>query len=287
MPATQIVKSLGLEGEARQKAEVLLALVKRVEGLDFPLALETPILPTLAASHFSYYEGGALLGLAALQEYGEVEPYILVHPNTRRRGIGRALLNEIKAEGRRHGHDHLRLLCDESSASGRAFMAAVGAQYQSAEYHMELDPLAIERSRPRPEGFQLRPAGAEAIELLSRLQAASFGDPEEETRDHVTQWLQDPTRQYLIGWLDQEPIGLLRLGRYEKDADITAFGVIPTYRGQGYGRQMLLEAIDRLLAEKWPHIFIDVATDNKNALGLYQSCGFRVSQNYGFYFLPL
>jgi ribosomal protein S18 acetylase RimI-like enzyme len=287
MSQFDIVKTLGLEAEARQRAEALLALTKQVEGLDFPISLESPILPTLKVSHFSYYEEEELLGLAGLQEYGEVEPYILVHPKARRRGIGRALLNEIKAECRRHGHDHLLLLCDEASASGRAFVAAVGAQYQSAEYHMELNPLAIDRSRPRLEGIQLRPAGAEAIDLLTRLQTASFGDPEEETRHHITQWLQDPTRQYLIGWLDQEPIGVLRLGRYEKNADITAFGVIPSYRGRGYGRQMLRDAIDRLLAEKWPQICIDVATDNQNALGLYQSCGFRVTQNYGFYFLPL
>src|SRR5262245_28225574 len=114
MPVIQIVKSLGLKGEARQKAEALIRLAKQVEGLDFPISLEPPILPTLKLSHFSYYEEGKLLGLAGLQEYGEIEPYILVHPNSRGRGIGRALLAEIEAEGRRYGHDHLLLLCDQA-----------------------------------------------------------------------------------------------------------------------------------------------------------------------------
>jgi ribosomal protein S18 acetylase RimI-like enzyme len=241
----------------------------------------------LEANHFLYYEGGSLVGLALIQEYREVEACALVHPNARRQGIGRALLDEIQVESRRHGHNHLLLLCDETSASGRAFVAAVGAQYQSAEYHMEMNPLAIDRSRPRPEGLKLRPVGAEAIDLLTLLQATSFDDVTEETRQRVSQSFQDPTRQHFIGYLDKEPIGSLRLGRYEKSADVTAFSVIPAYRGRGYGRQMLLEAIDYLLSEDWPQIFIDVATDNQNALGLYQSCGFRVIQTCQFYCLPL
>jgi ribosomal protein S18 acetylase RimI-like enzyme len=152
---------------------------------------------------------------------------------------------------------------------------------------MELNPLAIDRSQPRPEGLKLRPVGAEAIDLLTLLQATSFDDVTEETRQRVSQSFQDPTRQHFIGYLDKEPIGSLRLGRYEKSADVTAFSVIPAYRGRGYGRQMLLEAIDYLLSEDWPQIFIDVATDNQNALGLYQSCGFRVIQTCQFYCLPL
>jgi ribosomal protein S18 acetylase RimI-like enzyme len=54
-------------------------------------------------------------------------------------------------------------------------------------------------------------------------------------------------------------------------------------RGRGFGRQMLLHTIDRLVVEKWPRILIEVATDNPNALGLYKSCGFQVTTTYGFY----
>lgn len=282
-----IVKTLDLTPQERQSAEALLALAYQLEGIELPIPLELPLPATLEANHFLYYEGENLVALALIQEYNEVEACALVHPEARRQGIGRALLAEIQAACRRHGHKHLLLLCDETSASGRAFIAAVGAQYQSAEYHMELDPTAIDRSRSRPAGFQLQPVGPEAIDLLIWLQATSSDTEEEQIRQRVTQSFQDPTRQYLIGYLDQEPIGLLRLGRYDTVADITAFRVLPAYRGQGYGRQMLLEAIDRLLAEAWPQIAIDVATDNKNALGLYQSCGFQVTQTCGFYFLPL
>jgi ribosomal protein S18 acetylase RimI-like enzyme len=50
---------------------------------------------------------------------------------------------------------------------------------------------------------------------------------------------------------------------------------------------MLLQTVDQLVAEKWPRILIEVATDNPNALGLYKSCGFQVTTQYGYYQLPI
>lgn len=279
----RIVKASELTVENWQEAQRLLAAGNRLEGLDLSIDLEPLVSVSGEIAQYFYYEQGVLLALASLQEGLEVELSGLVHPERRRRGIGRRFLQEIQAEYRQRGHDYLLLVCDEASASGRAFVTAVGAQYRSAEYRLALDPPTIDRSRPRPEGFQLRPAGAGEASLLVYLQATSFGDPEEETKSHVAQGLRQPNRQYLIGWLGTEPVGLLRLGRYGQVADITAFGVLPAYRGRGYGRQMLLDAIDLFLAEDWPQILIEVATDNQNALGLYQSCGFRITRTYGFY----
>jgi ribosomal protein S18 acetylase RimI-like enzyme len=65
--------------------------------------------------------------------------------------------------------------------------------------------------------------------------------------------------------------------------DVTAFGVLPEYRGRGYGRQLLLDAVDVLLRESSDRVVIEVATDNERALGLYRSCGFKVASAYGFY----
>ena len=84
-----------------------------------------------------------------------------------------------------------------------------------------------------------------------------------------------------------EPIGLLRAGRYAGFADITAFGVLPEHRGRGYGRQMLLDVLDTLPAENWKHIVIDVVTENRNALGLYRSVGFKETRTYGYYHVPV
>ena len=75
----------------------------------------------------------------------------------------------------------------------------------------------------------------------------------------------------------------LRLGRYSDSADVTAFVVLPEHRGRGYGRQMLLDAIDILILEGWKQITIEVETENRRALGLYQSCGLQIVQTYDYY----
>ena len=82
---------------------------------------------------------------------------------------------------------------------------------------------------------------------------------------------------------DGEPVGLLRAGPWEGGADITSFGVLPALQGRGYGRRMLLDAIDLLTRNGFASIAIEVETDNEHALGLYQSCGFQVSARYDYY----
>jgi ribosomal protein S18 acetylase RimI-like enzyme len=37
------------------------------------------------------------------------------------------------------------------------------------------------------------------------------------------------------------------------------------------------------MGEDWERILIEVETENRNALGLYLSLGYRVVQTYGFY----
>lgn len=66
------------------------------------------------------------------------------------------------------------------------------------------------------------------------------------------------------------------------EADL-AFGVLPAYRGRGYGRQLLAQVVTLLASESWKRVLIEVETRNQNALGLYRSCGFREVTTYDFY----
>ena len=177
------------------------------------------------------------------------------------------------------------LVCDEAARSGKAFVAAVGAQYRAAEYRLEFNRAAIDRAPSRHAALRLRPADGDDLATLVRLLAGAFGESEEDVQQGMTQMLQEPTRRHFLATLGEEPVGLLRVGAYEGYADITGFGVLPAHRGRGYGRQMLIDTVAMLVAEGWERLVIEVATDNQRALGLYQSCGFTVASAYGFYTL--
>lgn len=282
-----VVGTTTLRADERAAVGALLARCNHYEPINLMLDLEPadfgPEATPENIDQFLAYEQGTLIGFARLDGWSEPELCGAVDPDHRRKGVGRSLLAAASDECRRRSVEHMLLICDEAGDSGRAFVAGVGATFRYAEYRMRLDPSAIDRSRPRYPTLRLQPASAGDVDLLTQIQAAAFDDPEDEVRQHVIQRLQQPNRQYLIGLLDDQPLGILRIGRYEHEADIAAFGVLPEYQGRGYGRQMLLDAIDLLLAESWAQIMIDVVIKNRNALKLYQACGFRETTTYGFY----
>jgi ribosomal protein S18 acetylase RimI-like enzyme len=286
-----VVGSTALSNDERAAVAALVDACNRHEQIHLIVDLEPanfgPEATAENVDRFLAYHHGTLVGFARLDGWSEPELCGVVDPGWRRQGVGSMLLAAAQLECQRRGAQQMLLICDETGKSGPAFAAGVGATLSYAEHRMQLDPAAIDRSRPRPPTLRLQPAAADDVELLTWLQAAAFGDPEDKVRSQVTQGLRQPERQYLLGLLDDRPVGMLRLGRYQQEADITAFGVLPQYQGRGYGRQMLLDAIDLLLAEGWQRIMIDVVVENRNALQLYQSCGFRAVSTYGFHRLAV
>src|SRR5947209_2531593 len=90
---------------------------------------------------FLFYENGILAGYLVMDDYGTTarEMTGMVHPDYRRRGIFTALLTAAKEECRGRGIRELILVCEESSRSGRALVAAAGAHRDSLEYRMVLE----------------------------------------------------------------------------------------------------------------------------------------------------
>ncbi len=273
----------GLSDADHDAGKRLLATCNEYEGLDLPISVTSTAGSGNAVTHVLRYHHGDLVGLAWLPDDPEPEACLTVHPAHRRRGIGRMLVAAVRSEGRRRGLPGFMLVCDEAAESGTAFVTAVGGRYRSAEYRMELDPEAIDRSRPL-QAVTLRPAGVSDAATLARLLAASFGSTLDTAREQVRRGLGESKRRYFLATVHGNPVGLLQAGGWEEgSAGISAFGVLPAYRGRGIGRQMLLDAVDALLVEGWQHVLIEVVTDNERALTLYRSCGFRVTTAYGFY----
>jgi ribosomal protein S18 acetylase RimI-like enzyme len=108
----------------------------------------------------------------------------------------------------------------------------------------------------------------------------------------ITRW-QDPSVQFYIATFGEEsvgckePVGTLRVYDWEETFGIYGFVVISSYRGRGYGRQMLEELIPMLRAQSNKPIMLEVDVTNAHALGLYQSCGFQIKTTYGYYEVTL
>ena len=258
---------------------------KHYEGVDFPVALEEMLAPSEnKPTLLLHYQADTLTGFAYLQHGSEIEIYGMVHPEHRRQGVGTALLHAAQAVQRQEGTETLLLVCDSALASGKAFAEAVGGEYRFSEHHMVLDPNSIKRPQvSQGQQVQFRRAEATELPILTQLVTRAFDDPEEETASRLATYMQADNQRFYIGLLDGQPIGVLRNASLGEQSYIATFGVLPPYRGHGYGRQMLLAIVDLLLAEHWADISLDVETKNANALGLYESCGFRTSRTYDYY----
>jgi ribosomal protein S18 acetylase RimI-like enzyme len=272
-----------LAAGALPAARALLDRCNRTEQLALPIEIESGAAMGDLTTSFAVSHGNTLAGYGWLPEDPEPEGCLMVDPDERRRGIGRALLQAMRSEAARRGLARFLLVADQAATSVPGFLAAVGARHEFSEYQMTLDPERIDRSRPRIGALHLRPASAADRDSLVRLRMAALGDDEDRVQAHVDDGLSQPNRRYLIALLDGEPVGMLRTGVWGDGADITSFGVVPEQRGKGYGRQILLDAVDLLRTEGWERILIEVATDNANALGLYESCGFRAMRTYGYF----
>ncbi len=75
---------------------------------------------------------------------------------------------------------------------------------------------------------------------------------------------------------DGKAIGILDLSLQNKF--ISNIGVAPKHRGKGYGRQIMLFALQTLTKEGGEQAGLRVHKDNKVAISLYESLGFKIAE---------
>src|SRR6185436_9852957 len=81
------------------------------------------------------------------------------------------------------------------------------------------------------------------LDVIAHIAAVSFEHDEAESRHYVARSIHNPARRYIIARLEGQPVGSLNLSIDEEGVGIYGFGVLPEYRGRGYGRQILARAI--------------------------------------------
>ena len=273
----------GLSPAAVQEVRDLLELCNRHESLELPISSHDLRVETRVTIGVLYAEHGALIGFASVPNDSVPEACLMVHPDHRRRGIGRRLIDEIRAECGRRGLTGCLLVADQGAQSAAAFLTALGIPYRSSEFLLELDRSAAPDSRSRRGELTMRLATAADRDALIRILAAAFAESDATAARTVDAGLRETKRHYYLAEIDGEPIGTLRAGEWDGFGDITAFGVLPAQQSKGYGRHMLSDAVELLTEAGLERIRLEVATENRGALGLYESCGFRVERAYGYY----
>lgn len=228
--------------------------------------------PLKAVNEFLYYADNTLIGYLGISNFGSTAAEIngMVHPDLRRQGIFTRLYELAKDECRRREFKKMLLLSDERSESGKRLIESLYGKYSFSEYKMKLKGI---KEFDKDISVNLRKAKNSDGEEIARLNSIFFGEPniqltypeEEEKHNQIT---------YMIE-LHGKVIGKIKIESTSELSYIYGFGLIPEYRGKGYGRESLNLAIELIRKNKIDNIYLDVAASNSKALNLYESCGFE------------
>ena len=233
--------------------------------------------PEGSVSDVLWYESGQLVGFAGMNSYSdpsEVEETILVHPEFRRRGIGRSMARVVVRECQKRGVRRLLLVVPQESREGAGFAHMMGTRHSHSEYTMDLDVTRIPSFEPIHDAVELRPAGAEDVPIMATIVASAFAEPVGEEEQALVRLMKDSTRITYLATQDGRPVGVIQSAVSEGRAFIVHFAVRPDMQGRGIGRQMLMAIVRGLQNSGGKWITIEVETENQNALSLYQRCGF-------------
>lgn len=228
---------------------------------------------------FLYYENEILVGYLGLCNFGgaTVEVSGMVHPKVRRKGIFKKLYLIAKEEWQRICPQEVLVICDHTSVSGFAFINSIGAEYGSSEYKMCLNKKVLGVTPSNV--IKLRVASCEDAAEIDRQSSIYFGAPlkddyDKEDIEKSAIQVDDNFISYMAE-INGEIIGKIHICINDNEGFIYGVGVIPDFRGKGYGREILNSALNILKYKNVDNIFIEVARSNKKALGLYESCGFE------------
>ncbi|WP_036715059.1 GNAT family N-acetyltransferase [Paenibacillus ehimensis] len=286
------------QGLSEQELRDIRALADRCNAEDgITLKLNWEMLserPAGVTNDFLMYEGEELIGFLAIYSFRltEVEISGMVHPQHRRKGVFTRLADAATDECRRRGIPKLIFICQERSASGKAFLEARGAVYSFSEHWMEM---RVPDGQPpqvpdtlQAEALELRLAVEDDIEVLTELNRQGFDMSYEDARVFAENTVADKKEITYVAELGGKPIGKLAVRVDEGIAFIFGFCLLTEYRGRGCGREILVRAMERVYREGGIVRFeLEVAADNPRALRLYESCGFRALNANDYYTIEL
>ncbi|WP_079504668.1 GNAT family N-acetyltransferase [Mesobacillus jeotgali] len=254
--------------------------------LDYKLAVNGNEQGVQEVNEFMYFDGQQLIGYAGICGFGgPLEVNGLVDPDYRRQGVFTKLFELVVAEWKRRNSGSMLLLSDRLSGAGQNFIAGTGAVYKHSEFEMFLKKDAPPAAPDQLAGITFRKAANADAKEIARQNAIYFNEevseeaedmilPEEEEKRGMTSYLVEK---------DGQIIGKVNLQLTTKLGAIFGLGVLPEHRRKGYGRALLLLAIEKLREENAKDIMLQVAAENSNALNLYKSCGFEETSTMDYF----
>jgi ribosomal protein S18 acetylase RimI-like enzyme len=277
---TEYTASRGLSSrqlsEIRELEQACLQKEKLCMKLNYDMLEERSDRET---NDFLCYDGGVLAGYLGLywfkshSEQGEITG--MVRPEYRRRGIFAKLFKLAKDECKARGIGLILLIAERDSEAGRSFALSAGGRLAFSEYRMVFREKEV-RGEPG-SGIGVRKAGPGDWARIAELDEICFGRRTDAAAE------EENGKKVYLAELSGVTIGKIGLSAEDSDGYIGGFCIDPAYRKKGHGRSLMLFALDTLIREGYGTVKLEAESKNDNAVGLYESCGFKKATVYDYY----
>lgn len=227
-----------------------------------------------------YYVDNVLVAYLGISSFGGNIGEIngMTHPDWRRKGLFKKLFELAVDACKNERFNKLLLLSDGKSNSGIEFIKALGGEYDFSEYRMELLNTTFSED---VSSINLRKADKSDAKEIARQDAIFFNDTEEIESFPKEDELPNQV-SYMIE-LNEKIIGKIKIEYIDNLAFIFGFGILPDFRGKGYGKAALKRVINLINKKGIYNIELDVECKNNTALTLYKACGFEGKSVMNYY----
>ena len=246
-------------------------------------------------------DSGELLGqLLMWLEWGEigvVRPWQpIIHPEADQEAVAVALIEHSKKLVETNAKTKLEIWMELTSEQIEAMKSIVEPWYQKSGFVLTAKEYFMDTQYSKLSDLKYSiPKGIE-VESMSDISNADLMDIVMESfRSGSDKWVLSMTESQLEGsanaWMKRDDtfindasivfkddgniIGYNVMRNEDDSIEVGPIGVLPSYRGRGLGRALLLESARRLASKPDQSVWLTVSTENNPAFELYSRLGFK------------
>ena len=202
----------------------------------------------------------------------------VVLPKVRKQGIGEQLVKELEKNLKLRGAESDLALVYENSEAGQQLLKKFGYLHDFSEITMYANAEANETFAKE----EIIPYNGQDTELIEVLVSA-FGDTEGEAREMIAFNTETPNRRLILVKVDNEVVGTVAIVDDSDKLWVTGLAVHKKARGRGVATSLLNWSKNEAHHLGKTNVYLDVETDNENALSVYKKAGFRKINHTNFY----
>lgn len=220
-------------------------------------------------------ETDELVGFASAVDPLNTRDYewsIMVHPDRRSKELGVRIYERLTEEFERRDFMSQTAMNASNSPHSAAFLKKLGYQYAYSERTMKALAKAVELD----EDLHIKEYREDQDrETLEGIIENAFGDSKEEVEALIEFTQHAPNRQFFLAWGDDTALGAMTIVHEHDKIWVTALAVHSMARGQGIASNLLRFAQQYAFNQGLKSIYLDVETDNEQALSIYERVGFQ------------